>query len=158
MSRDPKTSGWKMLGRSDGVLKPSGVRFGSSEIYNILLRFFPEELDDYICVGRRRPHIDDDEIVCLFVKMARGHKFDEDLVKRLKSVIAKELSRRHVPGLCAEVSGIPVTANGKKVEGVIRNIVNGTEGQGGKGVKKGAVANQECLNEYRAWAKQQNNE
>ena len=158
VSRDPKTGGWTMLGRSDGVLKPSGVRFGSSEIYNVLLRFFPDEVDDYICVGRRRPNIDDDETVCLFVKMTQGHNFDEGLVKRMKGVIAKELSRRHVPGLFAEVTGIPVTANGKKVEGVVRDIVNGTERQGGKGVKKGAVANHECLEEYRAWATQQNNQ
>ena len=34
---NPKTGGLVMLGRSDGVLKPAGVRFGSSEIYNVLL-------------------------------------------------------------------------------------------------------------------------
>lgn len=36
---DPATGGLTMLGRSDGVLKPSGVRFGSAEIYNTLTRF-----------------------------------------------------------------------------------------------------------------------
>lgn len=30
-----KTGGITMLGRSDGTLNPSGVRFGSSEIYSI---------------------------------------------------------------------------------------------------------------------------
>ena len=30
-----KTKGLLMLGRSDGVLNPCGVRFGSAEIYNI---------------------------------------------------------------------------------------------------------------------------
>ena len=28
-----------MLGRSDGTLNPSGVRFGSAEIYNIVEQF-----------------------------------------------------------------------------------------------------------------------
>jgi acyl-coenzyme A synthetase/AMP-(fatty) acid ligase len=28
-----------MLGRSDGTLNPSGVRFGSSELYNIMANF-----------------------------------------------------------------------------------------------------------------------
>ncbi|XP_026548624.1 acetoacetyl-CoA synthetase-like, partial [Notechis scutatus] len=32
---NPQTGGIVMLGRSDGTLNPSGVRFGSSEIYNI---------------------------------------------------------------------------------------------------------------------------
>ncbi|XP_057382115.1 acetoacetyl-CoA synthetase isoform X3 [Balaenoptera acutorostrata] len=33
---NPKTRGIIMLGRSDGTLNPNGVRFGSSEIYNIV--------------------------------------------------------------------------------------------------------------------------
>ena len=35
----PKTGGIHMLGRSDGTLNPSGVRFGSAEIYNIVDEF-----------------------------------------------------------------------------------------------------------------------
>ncbi|XP_071472108.1 acetoacetyl-CoA synthetase isoform X2 [Marmota flaviventris] len=33
---NPRTGGIVMLGRSDGTLNPNGVRFGSSEIYNIV--------------------------------------------------------------------------------------------------------------------------
>ena len=33
---DSKTGGVVMLGRSDGTLKPAGVRFGSAELYNVL--------------------------------------------------------------------------------------------------------------------------
>ena len=36
---NPKTGGIHMLGRSDGTLNPSGVRFGSAEIYNIVQEF-----------------------------------------------------------------------------------------------------------------------
>lgn len=32
---NPKTRGLLMLGRSDGILKPSGVRFGSAEIVSL---------------------------------------------------------------------------------------------------------------------------
>lgn len=35
-----KTGGVIMLGRSDGTLNPMGVRFGSSEIYNLSILFF----------------------------------------------------------------------------------------------------------------------
>ena len=109
---NPKTGGLVMLGRSDGVLKPSGVRFGSSEIYNVVLEHFPE-IEDALCIGRRREN-DTDEIVVLFVKIAQGANFSDELVKRLKEVIRKELSARHVPGIINECPDIPVTINGKK--------------------------------------------
>ena len=36
---NPTTQGIVMLGRSDGTLNPSGVWFGSAEIYNIVEEF-----------------------------------------------------------------------------------------------------------------------
>ena len=145
-----KTQGgmW-MLGRSDGVLNPSGVRFGSSEIYNIVLKHFSTEVEDSLCIGRRRDH-DDDEMVVLFCRMAEGKKFGDDLVGRIKSTIRKDLSARHVPGVFDECPDIPVTTNGKKIEGVIKQIISG------KPVKTSAsVANAGCLQFYRDWAAKQ---
>jgi acetoacetyl-CoA synthetase len=110
---NPRTGGLVMLGRSDGILKPAGVRFGSAEIYNVLLKNFPEEFADALCVGRRRAN-DSDETVVLFVKMADGRKFNEKLVEDIKRVVRKELSARHVPGIIDECPEIPVTSNGKK--------------------------------------------
>jgi len=111
---DPATGGLVMLGRSDGVLKPAGVRFGSAEIYNILTKFFAAEIEDAVCVGRRREQ-DRDETVCLFVVMVPGRAFDDALRDRIKRVIRDELSPRHVPGVIEECSnGIPKTGNGKK--------------------------------------------
>lgn len=40
------------LGRSDGVLNPSGVRFGSGEIYGVVDARFGAEIADSICVGQ----------------------------------------------------------------------------------------------------------
>jgi len=111
---DPATGGLVMLGRSDGVLKPAGVRFGSAEIYNILTRFFSAEVEDAVCVGRRR-ETDRDETVCLFLVMNEGKTFGEEIKIRIKDVIRKELSPRHVPGVIDEAKGgIPRTGNGKK--------------------------------------------
>lgn len=108
----PKTGGLVMLGRSDGVLKPAGVRFGSSEIYNILLKHFPE-VEDGLCIGRRR-ETDVDETVVLFLKMVSKGAFSTDLARSIQSVVRKELSARHVPGIVDECPEIPVTINGKK--------------------------------------------
>jgi acetoacetyl-CoA synthetase len=107
------TAGIMMLGRSDGILKPSGVRFGSAEIYNVLLKHYPDEVEDAICVGRRR-ETDADETVVLFLKIAPGKKCDDELKNGIKAVIRKELSARHVPGVIDECFEIPVTGNGKK--------------------------------------------
>ncbi len=74
-----------MLGRSDGVLKPSGVRFGSAEIYNVLTKFFGGEVEDAVCVGRRR-EMDRDETVCLFVLMCDGHNFSNELRLKIQQV------------------------------------------------------------------------
>lgn len=111
---DSKTGGLVMLGRSDGVLKPAGVRFGSAEIYNILTRFFASEVEEAICVGRRRA-AEADETVILFLVMAPGQSLTEELGKAIKSKIKLELSPRHVPAM-VEVcgGGVPKTSNGKK--------------------------------------------
>ncbi|KAL8998308.1 MAG: hypothetical protein Q9169_002622 [Polycauliona sp. 2 TL-2023] len=139
-----RTGGLIMLGRSDGVLKPAGVRFGSSEIYNVILKNFPE-IEDALCIGRRREQ-DNDETVVLFVKMARESSFSDSLVQNIKSAVRKELSARHVPGIVEECPDIPVTVNGKKVEVAVKNIVCGLN------VKTSAsVANEESLEWYRQW-------
>ncbi|KAF2011452.1 acetoacetate-CoA ligase [Aaosphaeria arxii CBS 175.79] len=144
---DPETGGIWMLGRSDGILKPSGVRFGSAEIYNVLLEHFADEISDALCIGRRREE-DSDETVCLFLKMADDQKFTPDLVNQIKVAVRQALSARHVPGVIDECPEIPVTTNGKKVEGAVKQILCGLN------VKTSAsVANAECLDWYREWAK-----
>lgn len=109
---NPETGGLIMLGRSDGILKPAGVRFGSSEIYNILLKYFPQ-VEDALCIGRRRES-DTDETVVLFLKMASKGSFSQELVGNVRAVVRKELSARHVPSIVDECPDIPVTINGKK--------------------------------------------
>jgi acetoacetyl-CoA synthetase len=102
-----------MLGRSDGVLKPAGVRFGSAEIYNVLQKNFAAEIEDALCVGRRR-EFDADEVVILFLKMAPGYSLDTELRNRIRIKIRAELSARHMPGIIDTCPEIPVTTNGKK--------------------------------------------
>ncbi|QPG93935.1 hypothetical protein C2857_003663 [Epichloe festucae Fl1] len=145
---DPFTGGLVMLGRSDGVLKPAGVRFGSAEIYNILTRFFSADIDDAVCIGRRR-ETDKDEAVCLFVVMVVGRTFTNDLRSQIKAKIRSELSPRHVPAVVEECgAGIPKTGNGKKIEVAVKQILSGLN------IKTNAsVANPESLEWFKTWAK-----
>lgn len=104
----PRTGGILMLGRSDGVLNPSGVRFGSGDIYGVVERWFAAHVADSICVGQRRPGRDDDESVVLFLLMKDGVSLDAALVAQLRKRIASELTKRHVPKYIFEVPEIPV--------------------------------------------------
>jgi acetoacetyl-CoA synthetase len=145
ITMNPLTRGVQILGRSDGVLNPSGIRFGSSEIYNIVQGpTFNSLLADTLCVGRRR-QADQDETVFLFVVMAPGQeeKFGEDLVRKIKESIATALSPRHVPKFVKRVSEIPYTVNGKKVEIAVKKVISGQK------VKvSSTVVNPGCLREY----------
>ena len=93
---------------SDGVLNPSGIRFGSGEIYTVMEQF-SDTVDDSLCVGQRRSQ-DKDERVLLFLKMRDGHKLDPELVLSIKAAIRKNLSARHVPAFVFSVGDIPVSS------------------------------------------------
>ncbi|ORY75798.1 acetoacetate-CoA ligase [Protomyces lactucae-debilis] len=140
-----ETGGAILLSRSDGVLNPSGVRFGSAEIYGITDKF--PEIAEALCIGQRRP-TDVDESVLLFLQMKDPRSFSQDLVQRIKKEIAKELSPRHVPRYVFMVKDIPMTINGKKVEIVVKQIVSGQTPK-----VSATVANPECLEEYKQYAR-----
>ncbi|KAK6849924.1 Acetoacetate-CoA ligase [Apiospora arundinis] len=121
---DPKTKNLTFMGRADGVLNPSGVRFGSAEIYSVLERHFADRLADSVCVGQRRPQ-DTDESVMLFLLMRPGQQFNKKLVYEVKEAIKRDLSKRHVPKYVFETPEIPTTINLKKVELPVKQIVSG---------------------------------
>ena len=128
------------------VLNPAGIRFGSAEIYNILLHHYPSQISDALCIGRKLPH-DLDEIVVLFLKMSPNTPLTPDLITNIKATIRNELSARHVPSVVDECPDIPVTVNGKKIENAVKQIVSGSK------IKTSAsVANPECLEFFQRWA------
>ena len=110
VSVHPKNGQIYLHGRADGVLNPSGVRFGSAEIYNVLDSNFGEEIQDSICVGQRRPQ-DMDESVMLFLLMKPGQKFTPELVRKVREAIARDAGRRCVPKYIFETPEIPVSCS-----------------------------------------------
>jgi len=143
----PITKNVVFLGRADGVLNPSGVRFGSAEIYGIVDARFSDKIADSICVGQRRPN-DNDESVMLFLLMKPGFKFTQSLVNDVKAAIRKETSPRHVPKYVFETPDIPTTVNLKKVELPVKQIVSG------KIIKpSGTLLNPQSLEYYYQFAK-----
>ncbi|SPJ80014.1 related to acetoacetyl-CoA synthetase [Fusarium torulosum] len=143
ISKDLKTHGYVIHGRSDGVLNPGGVRFGTADLYNVVHKF--PQVEECIAVGQRRPK-DNDERVLLFLKMRDNTRLEDSLRADIAKAIRKDLSGRHVPAYMFQVRDIPYTSNGKKIENLVRDIVCGEE------VKVGGTAtNPECLKEYEAY-------
>jgi acetoacetyl-CoA synthetase len=103
----PITHQITFFGRSDGVLNPSGIRFGSAEIYNVIETQFASEVVESLCIGQRRPK-DLDESVFLFLLMKPGQQLTQPLIERIRAAISKALSRRHVPKYIFETPEIPV--------------------------------------------------
>jgi acetoacetyl-CoA synthetase len=114
------TGGITFYGRSDAVLKPSGVRIGTAEIYAQMERL--PEIADSLAVGQ---NYQDDQRVILFVKLAPGYTLTEELKDKICRTLRENASPRHVPALILEAPDIPYTLNMKKVESAVTNILNG---------------------------------
>jgi len=114
------TGGITFFGRSDAVLKPSGVRIGTSEIYNEVEKL--NEIADSLAIAQEWQG---DQRVILFVKIAEGFRLTEELKDRIRKTLRQKASPRHVPAIIMEVPDIPYTLNMKKVETSVTNLING---------------------------------
>lgn len=135
-----------MLGRSDGVLNPSGIRFGPMDIYSVLENpiFSSRGLEESLVVGLLVDGGADEKVV-LFIKMRAGTELDDDLLKLIKTNIRTARSARHVPAKIIAVSDIPHTLTGKKIEIPIRKVINGSSVTA---INPATLRNPECLAEY----------
>lgn len=115
-----ETGGITFYGRSDSVLKPSGVRIGTAEIYNIVEKL--PEVSESLAIGQ---NYHGDQRVILFVRLSEGCTLTDELQKTIKTQLRTKASPRHVPAIIIAVPDIPRTLNGKKVESAVTNIVNG---------------------------------
>jgi acetoacetyl-CoA synthetase len=132
------TGGYTFYGRSDAVIKSSGVRVGTSEIYNVVEKL--PEVADSLAVGQ---NWGGDQRIILFVKLAPNHMLTEELKEKIRRAVREEASPKHVPALVLEVPDIPYTLNMKKVEIAVANIVNSRPV-----TNRDALANPESLDFY----------
>lgn len=114
------TRGITFYGRSDAVLKPSGVRIGTAEIYNQVERL--PEIADSLAIGQ---NWQGDQRIILFVKLNEGYKLTEGLKDKIKKTLREKASPRHVPAVIMEMPAAPYTLNMKKVESAVTNIIHG---------------------------------
>jgi acetoacetyl-CoA synthetase len=132
------TRGITFFGRSDAVLKPSGVRIGTAEIYNQVEKL--EEIADSLAIGQEWQG---DQRVILFVKLNKGYSLTDELKAKIKKTLRDKASPRHVPARIIEVPDIPYTHNMKKVESAVTNIIHGRPV-----TNRDALTNPESLDYY----------
>lgn len=131
-----------IYGRSDSTLNRGGVRFGSSEIYNVVESM--EEIKDSLvidveaAVGENR--------ILLFVVLNQGVHWDAQLIQKINEHIRQHSSPRHVPDQIYEIKEVPRTLNGKKLEVPIKRILQGERVE--KVVSKDALLNPSVLEHF----------
>ena len=127
--------GIRILGRSDAVLNPGGVRIGTAEIYR-QVDTVPGIMDSVV-VGL--PFNDDVQII-LFVVMAEHMDLTSGVTETLRSAIRDGATPRHVPKLFIRAPDIPRTLSGKVAEKAVLNAL-----QGQAVTNSDALANPESL-------------
>jgi acetoacetyl-CoA synthetase len=135
---DSKTGGITFFGRSDAVLKPSGVRIGTAEIYNQVEQL--PQVADSLAIGQEWQG---DQRILLFVKLASGEDLSDDLKAAIVKQLKEKASPRHVPAKIIAVPDIPYTLNMKKVETAVTNILHGRPV-----TNRDALANPESLDYF----------
>jgi acetoacetyl-CoA synthetase len=128
-----------ILGRSDAVLNPGGVRIGTAEIYRQVEKL--DEILESCAIGQDWAH---DVRVVLFVRLRPGVTLDAALERRIRDTIRASTTPRHVPTRIVSVPDIPRTISGKIVELAVRNVVHGRPVR-----NTDALANPEALEHFR---------
>ena len=132
--------GFVIHGRSDTTLNPSGIRFGTAEIYRIVERL-PFVRDSIVASYKDRGETG----VALFVVLDRP--LDAETAEAIRSAIRAQATPRHVPAILKQISQVPVTRNGKKVEKAVSAILDREPVR-----NREALANPEALDEIAAVA------
>ena len=133
---EKSSEGFILLGRSDATLNPGGVRIGTAEIYRIVEKI--DGIIDSLAIGIT---IREDEKVILFVKLNKS--LEDGLEIKIRKELQTKASPRHIPYKIIQVQDIPYTRNMKKVELIIKNLLEGKRIS-----NKESLHNPEVLDEY----------
>jgi acetoacetyl-CoA synthetase len=138
-----------IYGRSDSTLNRGGVRMGTSEFYAVV-EALPEIADSLVVdTGSLEESAG---VLWLFLVLREGVVLDVALRRRIKDLLKSELSPRHVPDQIREVSAIPRTLNGKKLEVPVKRILLGAEPE--RVVSRDTLSNPEALDAFMALARE----
>ncbi|MBT8260110.1 MAG: acetoacetate--CoA ligase, partial [Bacteroidia bacterium] len=114
-----KTNGLVIYGRSDATLNRHGIRIGTAEIYRAVNKI--DAIEDSLIVNLELE--EGKHYMPLFVKLKTGHTLTETVKIQINKQLKQEYTARHVPDEIIEVSDIPYTISGKKMEAPVKKIL-----------------------------------
>lgn len=132
-----------IYGRSDATLNRGGVRIGTSEIYSAVESLGEVKDSLVVCIDKE----DGTQFMPIFLVLSKGIKLSEEIIKKLKTTIKNQFSPRHVPDKFIQISEIPYTISGKKMETPVKKILMGIPIE--KAASKDAMKNPESLSIFK---------
>jgi acetoacetyl-CoA synthetase len=124
----------QIYGRSDSTINRHGVRMGTSEMYRVVEEL-PEVLDSLV-IDLEVPNGASQMLLFVVLKQA---EIQDELKRKIKEVIRRTLSPRHVPDEIIAIADVPRTLNGKKMEVPIKKILKGVPKE--KAINPDAMSN-----------------
>ena len=120
MVRATSHGGWRLHGRSDGVLNVRGIRIGTAEIYRILGDI--EEILEAMAVEQQAEEEPGGTRMVLLVVLREGLMLDDALAKRIRSELARCGTPAFVPARIAQSRRCPSPsmASGPKLRRAMR--------------------------------------
>lgn len=112
-----------IYGRSDATLNRDGVRIGTAEIYSAVESI--PGIRDSLAVYLEKEN--GGGVISLFVVLHNGNELTDDLKASIKQALRTQYSPRHVPDTIEQVSDIPYTISGKKMEAPVKKILMGMD-------------------------------
>ena len=128
-----------IYGRSDSTINRMGIRMGSSEIYRIV-EGLPEVLDSLV-VGVELPG--GAYAMPLFVVLRESVQLDDALRAEIKERLRSNVSPHHIPDQIVQITEVPRTLSGKKMEVPIKKLFMGVPVE--KAVSADAMSNPQSI-------------
>ena len=137
-----------IYGRSDATINRHGIRMGTAELYRAVDAM--AEVMDSLVVDLE--YLGRPSWMPLFVVLREGLLLDAALTAKLKLAVRQALSPRHVPDDIYQVSAIPRTLSGKKMELPVKKLLMGADAA--SVLKRDAMSNADSIDWFIDLARQ----
>lgn len=131
-----------IYGRSDATINRSGLRLGSSEIYQAVESL--SQVHDSLVIDLE--FLNKESLMILFVVLDHDLNLDEHLSNIINQTIINGISIRFIPNKIIQVDQVPRTLSGKKLEIPVKKLFLG--GKANKVVNKDSMANPDSFDTF----------
>lgn len=139
-----------IFGRSDATINRKGLRMGSAEIYQAVEGL--DDIQDSLVVDLE--FLGRESFMPLFVVMKDSVVFDDSVKEQINQAIKTSVSARFIPNEIYEITEVPRTMSGKKLEVPVKKLLLG--GDPAKVVNRDSMANPDSFDFFVRYARDRN--